>query len=54
MASESDTFRSRILHMILIIKIEKIHNSRRFHRVKEQCPVHAQKIQNGVQLQGCV
>ena len=26
---------------------EKIHNSRRFHRVKK-CSAHAQKIQNGV------
>ena len=36
----------------MTIEIEKIHNSRRFHRVKEKCSAHVQKIQNGVQLQG--
>ena len=34
----------------MTIKIEKRHNSRQFHRVKEKCSAHAQKIQNGVQL----
>ena len=34
----------------MTIEIEKIHNSRRFHRVKEKCSAHAQKIQNGVHL----
>ena len=32
---------------------EMVHNNRRFRRVKVKCSAHAQKIQNGVHLQGC-
>ena len=31
---------------------EKVHNNRQFRRVKGKCSAHAQKIQNGVHLQG--
>ena len=36
----------------MTIEKEKVHNSSRFHRVKEKCSAHAQKFQNASRCKG--
>ena len=36
----------------MTIEVEKIHNSRRFHRVKEKCSAHAQRFKMASSCKG--